>query len=141
MNIDLLFASNPNNEQNGKWVWFGDEGAEGSFAFKLARAGGANSKYENRQQELLKPLQLVIMAEQRNPSPKTMDQIKRINQQAFVECCMLDWKNVKTKSAPDGLAFSKEAAIDLLNQYPELYDTLLGMAQSAATFREAEAKN
>lgn len=144
--LEAMFASNPSAESKGKWIWFGGEESDpDAFGFLIARAGGANSKYERKLFEESRPVQKLVQIERNKPSETTLKKLREITKKVFIETCLLDWKNIKTSSHPDGIPFSKQAAADLFEQFPELYDELVSQAQSSTTFRETdvedEAKN
>ena len=135
-NIFDLYASNADKETAGTWVYPAGEYAEAP-AFKIARAGGANKKFDTIQRAGLKPFQRLIQAQSKNLSQELMEKIQEVNKHAFVGACMLDWKNVFDKEG-NQVAFSKEAAAKFMDQLPALYEDLFGYANSIATFQDEE---
>jgi hypothetical protein len=106
-------------------------------AFKIARAGGANKKYDALQRAGLKPFQRLIQAQSKNLSAELMETIGKVNKSAFIGACLLDWKNVFDKNG-NQVPFSKEAAATFMDQLPALYEDLFGYATSIATFQDEE---
>lgn len=126
-------------EQGGTWVTpFGPE-ADGYPAFLLARMGGRNQKYSRAVQSRLQQYQRLISTQRDNPDQGTLDLVSEKTKEAFCEAVLLDWRNVLDGDNKP-LEFSKENAMILVNKIPEIYETLLGLAQSYNTFREADAK-
>lgn len=135
-NIFDLFASNTDREVTGTWVYPAGE-YEDAPAFKIARAGGANKKFDNLQRAGMKPFQRLIQAQARNITPEVVEKINEVNKKAFIGACLLDWKNVFDKDGSQ-VPFSLEAAERFMNQLPALYDELFGYANSIATFQDAD---
>lgn len=140
------FQTDQNMEVSGKWVYPAGEPTESNPnppAFKLARAGGANKKYNKVQAALMKP-HLALFRNSKDITPERMDLINDIAKKCFFETLLVDWKDVQNK---DGVtvAFSREAAEDLMKQLPALYDFLMGESQALSTFNpttvEDEAGN
>lgn len=137
-NIFDLFSSNAEREVSGTWVYPAGEYDEAP-AFKIARAGGANKKYDNLQRAGLKPFQRLITAQSKSISPELMEKIGEVNKSAFIGACLLDWKNVFDKNG-NQVPFSKEAATNFMNQLPALYEELFGYATSIATFQDGDVE-
>ncbi len=135
-NLGALYSSNSEKETAGVWVFPAGEG-DGSPAFKIARAGGANKAFEVEQMKALRPYQKLIQANSKKPSAEVMDLIKKTTKDTFIKTCLLDWRNVKN-SKGETVPFSKEKAKAMLEQLPELYEELLGQSQALATFQDDE---
>ncbi len=135
-NVFSYYKTNANKETEGKWVAPIGE-YEGAPEFKIARAGGANKKFDNLQAALLKPYQRQIQANINNLPDEIKKLISEKNKEAFIATCLLDWKNIENV---DGkvIPFSKENAKDLFNQLPDLYNELFGYAMQIATFQDEE---
>ncbi|WBF76922.1 hypothetical protein PSV3_00220 [Septimatrevirus PSV33] len=62
----------------------------------------------------------------------------------FVDTVLRGWKNVQGEDGKE-IAYSKDAAISLLSELPDVYERLQEEAKLASNFRdnalEAEAKN
>lgn len=118
------YKTDPNLEENGVWVPFGD-GVE----FLLARFTSKKSKAVRR--ELEKPYLRQIRSD--SLSPEIQDEIT-IKQMA--EAIVLGWKGVPD---PDNeskeLKFSKENVVKLLTRFPDLKDDLAQAALERSTFK------
>lgn len=135
-NVFSFYKTNANKELDGKWVSPIGE-YEGAPEFKIARAGGANKKFDNLQANLLKPYQRQIQANINNLPDELKKLINEKNKEAFIATCLLDWKNIENAEGKV-IPFSKEAAKDLFSQLPDLYTDLFGYAMQIATFQDEE---
>lgn len=134
--IFSIYQTNTSRETAGVWVKPVGE-YEGAPEFKIARAGGANKRFESLQMNLMKPYQRIIQSQAKNMTEETRTLIMNLTKEAFVATCILDWKNVFNVDG-DEIKFSKEQAKALFDQLPELYNDLFGYAQSLATFQDEE---
>jgi hypothetical protein len=121
-------------ELNG--VWIDDSGA----SFKLARMGGANTKFQKAMTAAMKPymreIQLGVIDD------AALDPILR---KVFIDTILVDWKwtdedgTVHEHEIPGAddmpVAFSSDAAVKLFADLPDLYSRLRTEAQSYANFR------
>jgi hypothetical protein len=141
--LKALFNSDKDVEVNGKWVYPAGE-FEGAPAFLVARAGGANKAFDKSQMAGLKPHRQIIQANAKSPSTEALSIIREVTMRSFVDTCLKGWKNVMNDK-DETVEYSKENAVALFKQMPDLYDMLLGDAQSLSTFqsddREADSGN
>lgn len=128
-----MFGSDKNIEVTGKWIYPVGE-FEGAPAFLVARAGGANKAFEKVQMTGLKPYRQIIQASSKNPSVEALAIIREVTIKSFIEACLKGWKNVMNAEDKE-VSFSKDEAIALFKQMPDLFDTLLGEAQSLNTYQ------
>lgn len=124
-------------------VWIEDSGA----AFKLARMGGANVKFQRAMTAAMKPymreIQLGVIDD------AVLEPVLR---RVFIETILLDWRwteisedgNTQTVHdheipGPDDLpvAFNSDNAVKLFADLPDLYARLRTEAQSYANYRAA----
>lgn len=143
-NMFKSLATDSDLEKNGKWVEpFGPK-EEGFPAFLIARMGGANNKYQRSIQQRLRKYQRMVNAQKDNPSDGTIKLVEEQMKEAFVEGVLLGWENVFDANDV-ALPFTKENALKVVTKLPQVYETLLGLAQDYSTFREedieAAAKN
>lgn len=146
MSLYSKFKSDPALEKNGVVLQYGFvENADGEpdlerpIGFRVARAGGANVAYAKRLEAAIKPHRRQIQTE-------TIDAkvAERLMMEVFVETVLLGWENVQDENGND-LPFSKQNAIKLFTDLPDLYKNVQEGANSAALFRaeiaEASAGN
>lgn len=138
-----LFETDPQLEKTGITVDYGDFGY-----FRLARAGGANEKYEQVLQQKAAPLRRAL--ENGILPPSTLRKLQR---ETLVETLLLGWGspahgegNLVGKGG-EPLPYSAENALALLSTpgMQDLANDLLEQARSSAGFKaaigEGEAKN
>jgi hypothetical protein len=132
--IKQLYATNSEDEKNGKWFDYGEFGS-----FLLARAGGANTRFQSFAEEALRPYRHAIEA---NVLPDALAQSVAIK--IFVETCLLNWKGVVADDGTE-LPFSKENATALLGDVPQLLNDLQKFSSAWGNYRakkvEDEGKN
>jgi hypothetical protein len=140
-----LFKANVDLETQGVIINYGDEAW-----FKIARSGGTNKRYLKEMGDKLKPFRRQIQTE--TMDEKVADQIVL---EVFVDTVLLGWgsKDADGKDRPgiiddeDGnpLQFTRENAIRVLKDLPELFRELRGESERLANFvlqtKEADAKN
>lgn len=128
-----MFKTDPTLETKGIVLNYGD------FKITVARAGGANKAYVKCLERKSRPYRRAIQAE-------TMDNelATAMMREVYVESVVLGWEGVldaKGKSLP----FSKENALQLFTDLPDLFQDVMEQAGKAALFREeireTEAKN
>ena len=104
----------------------------GEFSFIIARAGGANKRFNKLLERRLEPHQRSIQA-------GLMDEklARKILAECFAETVVLGWDNVPDREGKP-IAFSKEACAKLLLELPELFDELREQATKASNFRQAK---
>jgi len=134
-----LMNTDSSLETNGVWVSYGDYGR-----FLIARAGGSNARYLTAMLSKTKQYRKQLQVQMNSPDKATIDLMRSINIQLMAECILLNWEGVVDRlGAP--LPYSKEAALQLLQDLPELYDSLQAQSTEMANFRnadlEADAKN
>lgn len=128
------FKTNPELEKNGIVLDLGEVGK-----FTIARAGGANQKFEKRMAALTKPHRRAIQA-------GTIDQqiLSEITATAAAETIVLGWEGV---TGPDGqpLEFNVANCKQLLTDLPELFTEIVNAARDHTLYlqhiREEDAGN
>jgi len=141
MSLFKQFQTDPKLERSGINVEYHDDDAEpGALpaTFTVARAGGANVAYDKAIDREMKPLRRAIEA--KTVSTET---IKRAIRKAFIETCLLGWKNVMGQDGKP-LDFSKENAEMLFTTLPELYEDLARQSNTVSLFlltAKADEKN
>lgn len=111
-------------EDKSKTVWF-----------RIARAGGANSKYSKVMERLAKPLRRQIANEQ-----LSLPQAQKLGRQAFAEACLLDWgTGERHEIEVDGQWYAPtiENGVKVFEMLPDLFADLDEQAKKLLNFREA----
>lgn len=146
MSLYSQFKSDTNLEKTGILIQYGfvtqpngDPDLNKPISFRIARAGGSNQAYAKRVEAETKPYRRQIQTE--TIDTKVAEQIMK---KVFVETVLLGWENVQDEEGKE-LAFTKENALKLLTDLPDLYDDLVRQSNKAALFRaevrEADAGN
>ena len=138
MNLYEMFETVPTLETDGVWIAYSPD--EDAAAFKLARAGGENRKYEQLIAKRLMPFRRLLEAQKDDPDPKTLTHVDDIMLGVWIETCLKDWKNVKDKETGEDLPFNKDNALKLFKWVPELGRDLREKSKEITTFRRKEAE-
>lgn len=146
MSLAKQFATNSSKEIDGVAVQYGAN-EDGSIPeFIVSRMAKTNKKYAKAIEAATRPYRRQIEI-------GTMDNdvAERLFMGVFADTVLKSWQNVKLSDVTgnpkdEGFAeFTKENAISLFKNLPEMYDDLQEKAKSASMFREEvleeEAKN
>lgn len=142
MSLYSQFKTDSNLEQTGVVLDYGN------FRVTIARAGGANKKFERVLDAKTKPYRRAIQTE-------TMDNKRglEILREVYAEAVVLDWQTKTEKGwekgieAEDGklLPVTVENILLTFNNLPDLFQDIQEQANKAALYRqsirEAESKN
>lgn len=124
------YKTNESVEQKGIILDYGD------FEIVVARAGGANKRYQLMMEKKTRPF--------RNLSSLSDDRLMAILREVYAETVVLSWKNVCGQDGKD-IPFSKENFVKLMIDLPDLFRDIIDQASSMAAFRETileqDAKN
>lgn len=121
-----MFSSNADKEAAGIWKQIG------ATSYLIARAGGNNEKFLKVVKDKFLPFQSAINSD---TLPKAV--AKQLAVEAFVGTILLDWKNFVDRDGTE-LPFTKENALRVLTDLPELFTTLSKEAQSLANFQDQQ---
>lgn len=136
MSLYRVFKTDAKSEVEGVWVEYATEPGKPPAKFKVARAGGANTKYAKALDAELKPYRPLLARGQLDDKTAELAYAT-----AFAKGVLLDWENV-TDEAGAPLAFSVESAVRLFTDLPELFKDLQVQASRLAPFRaEVDAGN
>lgn len=124
-NLDSLFKSSKNLETEGVIFEVND-----SVRFTLRRFGGANAnKVKAAMAKYYKPVARQVELGQLSAEKEHDIMVK-----VFVEACLISWEGVES----DGKALecTRENAIKLFTEVPELFGALQNYASSFESFKE-----
>jgi hypothetical protein len=116
----------------GRWFNF-EPNADGSIpGFKLSRMSDSNPAYQAELERVAKDIQLDLAAdnlttERHGPILKTL----------FVNKILMDWRNIQDEDGNE-IPLSKENAMALFNELPDLYVALRELASKMSSFRGKE---
>lgn len=116
------------NDHNGKPV-----------KIRLARMSNSNKRYTAALSKSTRPHQSAIQNDALDP-----DLAKKILQEVFIDTVLLDWSNLPTSDLTGDdnddslLSFTRDNALKLFEELPDLYVDWSARAQTSAAFREKE---
>ena len=127
MSIYKLFATDHDLEQNGFSLEYGEA------KFIIARAGGANKKFQSCIERKLRPYRSAI-----NSGTMDTKTAEKLLAESYAEAIILAWESVKDKDG-DELAFTKENVVKVLLDLPDLFADIQEQSQKVANYISAEA--
>lgn len=125
------FTTDKATETKGKWVEIGPA------KFLLARAGGSNTKFQKAIEAVMRPYQRMIAMDQFSEA-----EAAKLSVKPFVDTVLLGWENVRPVTQDeDGewqvgepIPFSKEKAVEILTNLPDLFRRLLTESTNIGNF-------
>lgn len=128
------FKTDPKKEKEGVSIAYPGEDDDNTPVEKLptfvvARTGGANTNYQKAQERIFKPHRRAIAS-----NTLSIQRINSLSRQAFVEGSLLGWSNIKDADGKE-IPFSKEAALKLFTELPDLYSDLSAQAGDPEHFK------
>ena len=134
MSIYSTFGTNKELEKNGAWVEI-----DNHTRFLIARIGTVGCEYDKLLRVVTKPHRRAIENESISP-----ELVTKITTETFAKTAVLNWQGVKDEEGND-IQFSKENAVKLLSDLPELADILITFARDFQNYRreqlEEDSKN
>lgn len=139
MSLYSQFQTDKNIEKDGVVLEYGKTKEGKVISIRIARAGGANSRYTKLMEAATKPYRRQLQNE-------TLDNdiAESITQKVYAQSVILGWENVQDQDGED-MAFNLENCIKLFKDLPDLWTDIQNQATRAALFRqdilEADSKN
>lgn len=96
---------------------------------KIARAGGANKRFQKTLERKARPYRRAIQTETFSP-----ELAEEMLVEVYAESVILGWRGVKDEAGKK-MEFSKENCIKLLTDLPDLFKDIQDQANKAALFR------
>jgi hypothetical protein len=128
MKTNLFDKYKTNKDLESEGVWFMTSKDTG---FLLRRSGGANS---NRMKMITAKHQKPVLHKIKNDL-LTDEESQEIGLKIFVDAVLVDWKGV-TDEEGNEIPFSRENAIEVLQEVPDLVDRLLAHTIDFNNFKE-----
>lgn len=139
MSLYSQFKTDGNVENEGVVLEYGINKAGKTISIRIARAGGANTKFAKLMEHKVKPYRRQIQNESMDPALA-----EKIAKEVYAETVVLGWENVEDEHGKE-LEFTVENVIKLFTDLPDLYTDIQSQAQRTALFRadvlEADSKN
>ena len=139
MSLFDQFKTDQLRETKGILLEYGANADGTIIGIRIARAGGANKRFEKRMEGETKPIRRQIQ----NETIENAAVLKMMHK-VWAETVVLGWENVQEE---DGkvIPFSVSACIDLFERLPDLFLDIREQSQRMALFRvevlEGAAKN
>mgnify|MGYP003439894611 FL=1 len=134
MSLYSIFKTNKDLEVKGIDLQYGE-----GIIITIARAGGANPVYARVVEAKTKPYRRQIQSE--TISAELSEQLTR---EIYAEAIVLDWEGVTDENG-EIMPFTKENAVKLFKDLPDLFADIKEQAGKAALFRNdvlaADSKN
>lgn len=123
-NLDKLFKTDPNLEQNGVWFDINDE-----VGFLLRPFKPSNTKVKAALAKHYKPFAKQVEL-------GSLDDMKalEIHIKMFIDACLVDWKGVVIDDEP--AECTPEIALKFFKNLPDLFETLQKHAGDFNSYRE-----
>lgn len=135
MSMYHQFETDSDQEKKGVWLDYS------RFQVRVARAGGANKKYQLALDRITKQYRRAIATETMDPDVAE-DLIRRV----FAQTVILDWKvkvgdefkqGIEQKDSDELLPFTPENVLATLRALPDLSDDIQAGARNSTLFRSA----
>ena len=123
------FGTNAELEKEGVWIEYEGDTPEDTYGFLVARAGGANTKFNKVMERLTKPKRRAIQTE-----TITMPQLEAITREVYAEAVVLGWRNIKDE-AGNIIQHSKEACMELFVKLPDLFSDIQSQPSKATIYK------
>lgn len=124
-NLDKFFKANSSLEQDGVDFDIGD-----GISFKVRRFGPSNTRVKSAMATYYKPY-----AKQVELGTLPVEKSLEINAKVFVDTCLVSWQGVLDESGKP-LEFTKENALKLFKDLPDLFETLWKHANTFENYKE-----
>lgn len=135
MSLYAQFETDKVFEQDGIYLEYGPASNGKPIRFKVARAGGANKGYSKSLEKFSRMHRVALENE-----TLSNDVAKKALLDVFCTSVLLGWENVEDRDGKP-LPFTRDNAIALMTDLPDLYDNIQKQASKAALFRKAEMED
>lgn len=133
------FKTDENLEVSGIVLNYGVNSNGQNIDIRIARAGGANTKFAKVAEQVLKPFRRQLNNETMDNTK--LDELFRI---IYARTVVLGWSGVQDE-AGNPMAFNEDNVVKLFNDLPDLFKDVREQAEKQALFRkealEDESKN
>jgi len=137
MSLKSAFKTDALKENEGVEIPFPmAENEDGTIpTFLVSRMGKNNKAYQKSLEVITRPYRRQLDTGTIKP-----DVSRKIFMEVFCDSILKGWSNVRNEDGSE-IVFSKAAAIELMEELPDLYDVLVYESQELANFRQAALEN
>jgi hypothetical protein len=140
MSLYKQFETDTSVEREGLWLEYGTNSKGEAIRIRIARAGGSNDRYLKLLEARFKPHRRILQVD----ALEHRTLIEKISREVYAETVLLAWEGVEDRDG-NVISFSKDAAVKLMCDLPDLYSDIVQQSTNASLFRksirEADAKN
>ncbi len=123
-NLDKYFKTDADLEKNGMWHELSDD-----LGFLIRPFKGTNPRVKAAMAAYYKPHARQVELGTLDPTKE-----REIQAKLFIEVCLVDWKGIEIDGKPT--EFSKDAALKLFTDLPDLFDSLWKYANDWTNYKE-----
>lgn len=129
MSLYKQYTTDTNLEKTGVILQFGMNSKNKPMSIRIARSGGANTKFNKVMEAVMKPYRRQIQTE-------TIDRdlLKKLLQEVFAKAVVLSWENLEDEN-DEPLEFTIENCIKLFEDLPDLFAEVQAQSDKVALFR------
>ena len=124
-NLHKTFKTNQILEKDGVDYMYNDE-----VSFKVRRFVATNPRVKEAMAHYYKPYARQLELGTLSPEKTQEIQIK-----LFIDVCLVSWKGLKDESGKD-IEYSKQNALEILQELPDLFDSLWKHANDFENYKE-----
>lgn len=138
-NLFKMFQTDSTLEREGVWVDYGHNERGHTTRFLMARAGGANVRFQAVSEHETKPYRRMLQQDMLTP-----EIANKILMNVYAKAVVKNWEGVLDEQGEE-MPYSQENVIILFTKLPDLFKDLQSVASQGSHFRmtalEDEAKN
>lgn len=133
INLFNSFKVDQNAEMVGVPVNFGKNSAGNPIRLYLRRAGGSNTEFTKRYQELTEPYRILI---NNGRTDAVQDELNQVMRRLYAETVVANWEGVLDSDDTTELPYSVDTCIRIFEASPEVFSIVLDVSGKAAVYRE-----
>lgn len=129
MSLYNTFETNKDLERDGIVLDYGFNSKDEPIQIRIARAGGANTKFAKVLEQKMKPYKRAIAND-------TMDNkvAEKLLIEAYADAVILSWTGVEDREG-NFLEFTRDNVVKVLTDLPDLFMDIQAQSQKSALFR------
>lgn len=129
MNLYKQFGTNKSLEKEGIYIDYGKNSNGSPIRIRIARAGGANVRFQKVLEAKSKPYRRQIQND--TADAEVVDQLMK---EVYAETIILGWEGVDDAEGNE-IPFTKENCVRLFNDLPDLWSDIAEVSRKTAAFR------
>lgn len=130
MSLYDTFATDKALERDGIVLAYGANSKNEPIEIRIARAGGANTRFAKVLERKLEPHRRALQAGRLDPK-----KAEELMIEAYAEAVVLGWTGVEDRDG-NAMEFSKDNVVKLFTDLPELFKDIQNQSQQISLFRD-----